>query len=378
MTRYIAWLLVMTLSTGLQARAGSSPASSAAVAAPPDDGRAPSSRQPGPVSSLPQAPVLQDRFNDAAAERLFLQRNLLLTIGIIAKLLLGYFIWRFYREKKKLKEANARLQAGHTELEQNKEALLRQTQLLSGQKEQLEQTNHFKAQLFSIVSHDLRGPVNSLSTLLGLIADEQQPEMQTRKMMPLLLPGIQGVQALLEDILQWAQTQMDGVRIHAEPVDLDDLLQETCCLLHTQAAVKQIGLVVLGTGGTVTTDSAMLKTILRNLVSNAIKYSHIGGQVVLETMPGNDEFSITVRDKGIGIKPETMARLFSSKLRSSEGTASEYGSGVGLMLCRRYVDALNGRISVDTRLDEGTTFTLTLPQPCNPAGKELISAGALA
>jgi two-component system sensor histidine kinase/response regulator len=229
---------------------------------------------------------------------------------------------------------------------------------------ELEKINKTKEKLFSIIAHDLRSPIGQLKNSLDLvnrdyISPEQFQEISTR-----LGSQVDQLHNTLDNLLRWSLSQLQGISAKPERTQLDPVLQSGLRLFVQKMEQKDIALVTEGTQQTVFVDPDHLLLVLRNLVSNAIKYSHPHSTISIHCHSnGSKEVTIAIRDTGIGM-PESMSRAIfdTDNIVSNPGTANEKGTGLGLKLCKEFVEKNKGRMHVESRENAGTTFYVHLPQ----------------
>lgn len=222
--------------------------------------------------------------------------------------------------------------------------------------------NELKDKLFTILAHDLRGPIGNLSVTLGFACD--QP-MDQESLMGFLQEGRQAslrTYNLLENVLGWVRGQIEEVAALRERIPVVRSLVSVQVWLEAQAKTKGVRLVVeCPESLTVVGDERMMETIVRNLVSNAVKYSPRGGTVFLRGLCTGGEIWIEVVDQGVGMPPEKVAGLFvNQQKKSAPGTAGESGSGLGLMFSSDLARALGGRMEAESEPGRGSTFRLVL------------------
>ena len=230
---------------------------------------------------------------------------------------------------------------------------------------QLKELNATKDKLFSIIAHDLRSPYSNiigLSELLIETIDDSQIE-ESKEFARLLNLSAKNTLILLDNLLKWAKSQTGQLSFKPEKLVASDLIQEILSLNKSLAKSKNICIEDISTDDVdVYADRNMLKTILRNLISNAIKFTHEGGHIRVHTIPKSDHAEITISDDGVGISEENKKGLFNLSLnRPSVGTAKELGSGLGLVLCKEFVEINGGRICVESEEGRGSDFKFTLP-----------------
>lgn len=288
-------------------------------------------------------------------------------IVICLFLLIGTLILRNNRQRRlvneQLQEKNEEIETQNEELTQNREELARQSELVNKQNKALTQANETKDKLFSIVSHDLRGPIASLKSLLGLVIKGAVTVEEFQMMAPKLNQNVGTIHETLENLLQWSQSQMSGLKFSPVVLQVKSLVTRKLNLFSEAATAKHISLVDETPAGIqVFGDENQIRLILRNLINNAIKFTPDGGQVTIATIQKNNQVEISVRDTGIGIPIDRVAELFKPYARvSTVGTHGEKGTGLGLLLCHEMALKNNGTLSVTSDVGRGTTFTLSLP-----------------
>ncbi|MEQ8629002.1 ATP-binding protein [Ekhidna sp.] len=238
---------------------------------------------------------------------------------------------------------------------------------LAKQKDDLEVLNHTKDKFFSIISHDLRGPVNTLG---GLVTVSQMylkggNAEGVKGMVDQMSDSVDRITKLLDTLLKWALQQRGHFPYVPEKLDLDTLVEDVIGMFQDNAKSKNIEL-KFDSDQTqqLLVDKNTTSTILRNLVNNAIKFTNKGGHVKIEATPDNDNKHcvIKVSDNGVGIPKEKLERLFNlDDSISTKGTSGERGLGLGLQLVKEFVQLNKGEIEVESSPDKGTTFTIKLP-----------------
>ena len=266
-----------------------------------------------------------------------------------------------------LRKLQQELQKKNTILEQYVEMLAEKTVQLDEKNSQLQEANASKDRFFSIISHDLRAPFVGLLGLTQLITDEfdTYEREQLKSIMLKLRKSSESMYALLENLLTWSRIQRGLIEHQPLPLDLQDLVKKNFYLLHSNAGQKQITLShTIPDQIRVYADEKMVDTVLRNLLSNALKFTYCGGNVHVSVMEESDDMlSIAVTDTGIGMNEENLAKLFRIDAKFTRtGTADEHGTGLGLILCKEFVERNGGRIEVESEVEKGTTFRFTLPR----------------
>ncbi len=232
-------------------------------------------------------------------------------------------------------------------------------------RESLTHANAMKDKFFSIIAHDLRNPFNHLLGFSELLlerfdelSDERKKEFITN-----IYNSSQNVYKLLENLLSWSRLQLGKFEWNPGFFSLKEVVDETLDLLNHQAANKNITLASgLDDQTTVYADADMIKTVVRNLVSNAIKFSNEGGKIQLNTAVKENMLCLMVDDKGVGLSTEDCEKLFKIDAHFTRyGTSSESGSGLGLILCREFVEKNGGKIEVESAIGKGSVFKFTIP-----------------
>ncbi|MCJ2084225.1 hybrid sensor histidine kinase/response regulator [Methylobacterium sp. J-090] len=234
---------------------------------------------------------------------------------------------------------------------------------------ELDTLNRQKSLLFSIIAHDLRNPFQALlglSEVLGKAVVARDAASIERRANGIHEAASQAY-ALLESLFSWASLQMDTLAVSVTDVDLDAMAAEVMKGASEAAADKGLTLVVRCDGLVVRAQRDMLATVLRNLMSNAVKFTLPGGTVTVAGRVEGGEVEISVADTGVGMPPGKVDDLFRLDRRTTtNGTAGERGSGLGLLLCRDLVERQGGVLTVSSALDRGTTFRFRLPVPVAP------------
>lgn len=242
---------------------------------------------------------------------------------------------------------------------------------------ELNALNASKDKFFSIIAHDLRGPFNSLLGFSSHLASEiENMPMEDAKMIAeSMASSLKNVFGLLENLLQWSRINTGRMECNPEEIQMDEMFDKLLVLFRSGAQNKEISLIKDAEEGLkVTADVNMLETVLRNLISNAIKFTYPGGRIILTARKSASMVEIVISDNGVGISAERLEKLFRIDGNvSTKGTHHEVGSGLGLILCKEFVEMNKGSISVTSRENEGSVFTILLPEasslvPCEPGG----------
>ncbi|MDX1638334.1 MAG: tetratricopeptide repeat protein [Balneolaceae bacterium] len=265
----------------------------------------------------------------------------LLYAGITLIALIAVFTVLLYRSNQQKKEVNRALES---------------------QKKKLEETNALNNKLFGIVAHDLRTPLSGLVGMMELFRDPSMTEAEMRSMLSELELSLRQNINSMENLLAWAKEQMSGLAADLEVLDAREITEEILDTHRFSADQKQISLINNLDGQLrVQADYDMLKLVMRNLVSNSIKFSGEGDEIVIDAEQQDGKVRLEVRDSGIGIPEELKETIFTAENESRKGTNAEKGSGLGLKLCKEFVEKQGGSVDFESRENEGTTFYITLP-----------------
>ena len=251
------------------------------------------------------------------------------------------FIFVFYKSKKNEEEANLRLE--HL----NKD---------------LKETNNIKNQLFTIIAHDLRNPLSSLYGLVTLLEMRASNQEEMEKMIPELVSQFKHTSTLLNNLLNWSKSQMQGYKVVPSKFDIFELFRTNSKVLASRFQNKEISIKIDSTSsGLVFADRNMIDVVILNILSNAVKYCDKEDFVLISSTSQPGFLTISIKDTGMGIPKNKIRLLFTSSFYSTTGTRNEAGTGLGLMLCKEFVEKNGGKIWVESTFGEGATFYFTLP-----------------
>jgi len=220
-----------------------------------------------------------------------------------------------------------------------------------------------KDKLFSIIAHDLRSPFNNIIGLSELLIEKEAHDAKSEKYAGLINSSAKNTLGLLDNLLNWAISQTDQLSFNPKKIILSSLIREEINTSNSRALLKNISLKLIQNEEVeVYADENMVMVILRNLISNAIKFTNSGGEINVSVIPGTKQVEISILDNGIGMDEEKIKTLFHlSSNATSPGTANEKGSGLGLVLCKEFVEKLGGKIWVESEEGKGSDFKFTLP-----------------
>ncbi|MDE3740333.1 tetratricopeptide repeat-containing sensor histidine kinase [Maribacter polysaccharolyticus] len=273
-----------------------------------------------------------------------------------AMLLVGIFLvvtLAIYRNKKILKNLNDELQSKTLELIEHEK--------------ELRASNETKDKLFSIIGHDLRGPIAAFQGLLKLYRNGEIGSNDFLQFIPKLGKDLDNISFTLNNLLSWGRTQMNGSSTKPSAIALENLVIENINLLEESASTKSIQIVNKVFGNTLCwADGDQIDIVIRNLISNAIKFTPENGTITVSVNERGPLWEISVKDTGIGIKEEVQKKLFKKNANiTTYGTNDEKGTGLGLSLCKEMVEKNNGDIWVESTIPKGSCFYFTLPKMRN-------------
>lgn len=249
---------------------------------------------------------------------------------------------------------------------------------ISQKNEELENLNATKDKFFSIIAHDLRSPFNSLLGLTELLSSglSQMSMIDIQPMVDSIHKSTNSLYRLLENLLQWSQIQSGTIPFDPKPVFLQSVLHESVEVTKESAMLKEIEIsLAVDEQLQVFADSNMLQTVLRNLISNAVKFTPKGGKITISALSLKDrQVEISVADTGIGINQTMIANLFRIDVKTNRmGTEKEPSSGLGLLLCKEFVEKQGGQIWVDSEVGKGSVFHFTIPAPSKSINPQAFS-----
>jgi two-component system sensor histidine kinase/response regulator len=223
---------------------------------------------------------------------------------------------------------------------------------------------HVKDRLFSIIGHDLRGPIHTISHMMEMIKEKSLSEEENEYWIEKICETLVITSGLTENLLYWAKSQLDGIQANPANFNVRTVIDQNIALLKERAAEKK----VLVTGldetepETVYGDQTMVDIVIRNLVENAVKFSEAGDTVTIAAEKKESSTVITVKDNGKGIPEEAQSKIF-NKFTSytTFGTASEKGSGLGLLLWKELVERNNGTLWFESKAGIGSSFFFSIP-----------------
>lgn len=240
---------------------------------------------------------------------------------------------------------------------------------LEKQASELKNLNLTKDRLLSILSHDLKNPLGSLTQFLDMVQSGWVSDQEFRNMLPEFSQNIKHVSGFIENLLEWAKSQISGEHMSCVEFNIGGEIEKVISLFGTSIEKKKVSVSFHSPGKTlVYADQNMIQLVIRNLLSNAIKFCEQDGEIEFYLSDHQDNVEVIVKDSGVGIPQENLKKIFSSESFTTFGTNKEKGTGLGLMLSRDFVLKNRGEIWVNSTVGKGSSFHFTLPKsaPINP------------
>mgnify|MGYP003639919549 FL=1 len=266
--------------------------------------------------------------------------------GVIVLIIMFILIYR-----------NFKIQGRFNGILQNKQQVLLQREL------ELKESNSTKDKLFSLIAHDLRGPIHSFLEIMQLYAIGNMSKEESDKFLPVALQDLSSIAEMLDNLLVWGKTQISGTSHEPKNINIHRLVRKNVRLLQPLAIKKSIDIINEISEDKVSfSDPAHIDIVVRNLLSNSIKFTNTNGSITISGKEKDGQFLLSVSDNGVGMNLEVQNRLFKkNNYESTYGTNNEKGTGLGLYLCQEMVEKNGGEIWVESVLNEGTTFYFTIP-----------------
>ncbi|TAI48934.1 sensor histidine kinase [Flagellimonas allohymeniacidonis] len=249
--------------------------------------------------------------------------------------------------------------------EKNKSLKFLNGKLVESENE-LKEASRIKDKFFSIISHDLRGHTGNVLSLANILKDEKESLKKEEKelFIKYLSDASQNLQLLLDNLLNWAKSQMNDHEVSKRSFNIFQVIQKNVLLFKENAARKNISIsyeerLVPNAYA----DKDMIDFVIRNLLSNALKFTTQGDSILIQVLEGTSELIISVKDTGIGMSEKQRKALLNStkENNSTKGTHNEEGTGLGFAICKDFIQRNNGSIEIDSKLDHGSTFSFTVP-----------------
>jgi len=263
---------------------------------------------------------------------------------------------RILYKNNNLQEKNVQIQLQADKIKEN-------ASLLEKQKQELTELNALKNKLFSIISHDLKAPMYAMRNFFGDVQQNNIPARDLKKMIPAVVNDLTYTTSLMDNLLQWSKAQMQSDAVYPQKVDIGNSITETIQLLNRQSSAKQIRIEADAAESVFGfMDKDMLSLVLRNLISNAIKFTPEKGKIKIGVHENCTIVEVYVQDSGAGISPEALKKINGNDFYSTKGTANESGTGLGLKLCKEFMARNGGQLYIESKPGKGSTFSFSLPK----------------
>jgi signal transduction histidine kinase len=287
---------------------------------------------------------------------------LLLTIG----LLISIFGWINQRRNfVEVQDQRAHSESIRKQLVQQNEELQKLNKALTIAEKEQRRSNLTKDKLFSIISHDLRSPINTISGFLNILSSKLSSigDIELRDLTQELIQNTDRMSYFLDDLLKWSMTQLGRIEPSVEKLDLKNMVEKNYLLEESRLKAKNIHFKAsIPEDISLYADKNMVRLILRNLISNAIKFTRKEGYIAVTLKHGTPGTSLLiVSDDGIGMSDEKLQEIFEFTGSEINGGGNNQGAGLGLLLCKEFAEINGGDIGVTSKLGEGTVFTVSLP-----------------
>lgn len=244
-----------------------------------------------------------------------------------------------------------------------KNIIYNNTQMIEEQRLKLQALNSEKEMVFSIVAHDMRSPMATLENMVDLLRQQMLSGDISEAFIIRLQQHIVQQNTVLENLLEWSSSSMHGIKKNLSEVRINEVIEDIVLFFEPRYRSKKLLFdIAIDPGHTAYADRRHLTIIFRNLISNAIKFSHTGGKIIVDTSEDEACIYIHVKDHGVGMSPDKSRLLFNTVQQRSVGTEEEPGAGLGLMLCNELIRLNVGTIHVDSIPYKGSVFTIGLPK----------------
>ncbi len=272
-----------------------------------------------------------------------------------AFLIVSTILLLIYLKRKNTLKFNEELQ------DKNLEIRLK-NQEFAKQKQHLEEVNHVKDRLFSIVSHDLKDSISSIKGCIDLLKEDGISKEEFYDLIPELSENADSASQLLYNLLNWSKSQMQSLKPKPELFNIQEVFRSKMSLVEQKVEQKRIVLIDESRRDFIYADKSMVEIVVQNLITNAVKFSRVADVITVSNTDLSGNSLICVEDTGVGIAPENVDKLFKNGSFTTRGTDNEKGTGLGLSICKELVELNNGRIWVESTLGIGTKFYVELPK----------------
>ena len=256
------------------------------------------------------------------------------------------------------------------DLKKAKKTISLQNEELEKQREQLRELNASKDKFFSIIAHDLRNPIAGFLNLTDVLSTNFDvfSESENKDFITVMNQASKQLYNLLENLLQWSRSQTGNIDYEPRYISVKKMINEIIDALMINIENKQLKINIKVDDKTIAyVDENMITTVIRNLISNAIKFSPLGESINIRCTQQDEFIVLAIIDNGVGIKKDDQNKLFRIDQHiTTPGTADEKGSGLGLILCKEFVEKNGGKIWVESEINKGSSFIFTMPKVYEP------------
>jgi len=295
-----------------------------------------------------------------------------LIILVLSVSAIGYYFYRISLLKrynaeleKKVDDRTHKLKESLEQVLEKQSYIEEQSIILNQQKDQLQQLNSTKDKFFSIIAHDLRSPFQSLIGLSDIMLDElkESDSPEQRNYANMIHESSHHIYELVENLLTWSKTQRNNMSFEPVEINISSIIEEILALLQPNFDLKNISSEKhFGSDKHGYADKNMIEMVIRNLITNAIKFTPQNGKIWISLTENNDHLQVEIHDNGIGISAANQLKLFRIDSNfSNKGTNGEEGTGLGLIICKEFIEKNNGRIRVESEPGKGSSFFFTVP-----------------
>jgi signal transduction histidine kinase/ligand-binding sensor domain-containing protein len=296
---------------------------------------------------------------------------------IISASVFGYYLYRISLLKRynaeleqKVEDRTHKLKESFDQLLEKQNFIEEQSKTLKQQKDQLQELNSTKDKFFSIIAHDLRSPFQALLGLSEMLISEmnESNSADQKIFVRKIHESTSHIFSLVENLLTWSRAQTNKISFQPERISLASIIDNVVTLSEPIFTAKKITVnKIYKSNKEGYADKPMIELVIRNLVSNAIKFTPENGQISISLTESNKEFQVEIRDNGVGISTEDQKKLFGLDTSySKKGTNGEKGTGLGLIICREFIEKNNGKIWVESLPGKGSSFFFTIPASGQP------------
>jgi two-component system, sensor histidine kinase and response regulator len=258
---------------------------------------------------------------------------------------------------------NSILSEQNIQIQEQSDKLHLNSELLRQQASELSELNALKNKMFGIISHDLKAPLYALRNHFRFAVEKKMTTAELRRSIPDVMNDLNYTVGLMDNLLHWAKAQMEADQVHPEEVNIEESIQEVMLLLGLQAKTKRIHITNStrpGVFGLI--DRNMNTLVLRNLISNAIKFTPEDGHITIGAHEHHSFLEVYVKDSGRGISTEALRKINTDDFYSTKGTASESGTGLGLMLCKEFLARNGSQLHIESEPGAGSVFSYSIPR----------------